>query len=102
MAWDFSTEPAFEEKLAWVRDLLRAEIYPLETLEIDESRLPEPPRYEPGHPADPDSPLFPHIYGPIPVAAVVRGHEFPPGPDGTFTVPEQVARPDPVPQPGDG
>jgi acyl-CoA dehydrogenase len=39
MAWDFSTEPAFEEKLAWVRDFLRAEIYPLETLEIDESRF---------------------------------------------------------------
>jgi hypothetical protein len=32
----------------------------------------------------------------------VRVHEFPPGPDGTFTVPDRVARPDPVPQPGDG
>ena len=71
-------------------------------LEIDEGRLAEQPRYEPGDPSDPSSPLFPHIYGPIPVAAVVRVHEFPPGPDGTFTVPDQVARPDPVPQPGDG
>ena len=29
-------------------------------------------REEPGNPRDPDSPLFPHIYGPIPVAAVRR------------------------------
>jgi uncharacterized protein (DUF952 family) len=71
-------------------------------LEIDEGRLAEPPRYEPGDPSDPASPVFPHIYGPIPVAAVVRVHEFPPDPDGTFTVPDQVARPEPVPQPGDG
>ncbi len=32
MAWDFSTEPEFEEKLAWMRQFVRDEIYPLETL----------------------------------------------------------------------
>lgn len=56
-------------------------------LEIDESRLAEPPRYEVGAPADPAAMVFPHVYGPIPVAAVVRVHDFPPGPDGTFTLP---------------
>jgi uncharacterized protein (DUF952 family) len=53
-------------------------------LEIDESRLAEPPRYEPGAPADPDSLLFPHVYGPVPVAAVVAVHPFQPDPSGTF------------------
>jgi uncharacterized protein (DUF952 family) len=53
-------------------------------LEVDESLLPEPPRYEPGDPSDPDSPLFPHIYGPIPLAAVVGVREWRPEPDGSF------------------
>ena len=35
MAWDFSTEPEFEEKLAWMRDFVRENVYPLETLELD-------------------------------------------------------------------
>jgi acyl-CoA dehydrogenase len=33
VAWDFSTEPEFEAKLAWMRDFVRAEIMPLEVLE---------------------------------------------------------------------
>jgi acyl-CoA dehydrogenase len=32
MAWDFSTEPAFQEKLDWMRDFVRREIWPLETI----------------------------------------------------------------------
>ena len=32
MAWDFSTEPEFEEKLEWMRNFVRDEIYPLETI----------------------------------------------------------------------
>ena len=35
MAWDFSTEPEFEEKLEWMRGFVREEIEPLETLELD-------------------------------------------------------------------
>ena len=35
MAWDFSTEPEFEEKLAWMRTFVRDEIFPLETLDLD-------------------------------------------------------------------
>jgi acyl-CoA dehydrogenase len=35
--WDFSTAPEFEAKLAWMRDFMVAEVYPLEALEgIDE------------------------------------------------------------------
>ena len=34
MAWDFSTEPEFEEKLAWMRGFVREEIIPLETLSL--------------------------------------------------------------------
>jgi acyl-CoA dehydrogenase len=32
MAWDFSTEPEFAEQLDWMRDFVRAEIWPLETI----------------------------------------------------------------------
>ena len=35
MAWDFSTEPEFEEKLDWMREFVREEIIPLETLDLD-------------------------------------------------------------------
>ncbi|MEU8136693.1 acyl-CoA dehydrogenase family protein [Streptodolium elevatio] len=39
MAWDFSTEPEFEEQLEWMRGFVRDEIYPLETLEFDDATL---------------------------------------------------------------
>ena len=35
MAWDFETDPEFEEQLAWMRGFVRDEILPLETLELD-------------------------------------------------------------------
>jgi hypothetical protein len=35
MAWDFSTEPEFEEKLSWMRGFVRDEFIPLETLDLD-------------------------------------------------------------------
>jgi acyl-CoA dehydrogenase len=39
MAWDFSTEPEFEEQLAWMRGVMRDEIFPLETLELPYEQL---------------------------------------------------------------
>src|SRR3954451_19548682 len=45
MAWDFSTEPEFEEQLEWMRGFVRDEIIPLETLDLDEAtfrRIAEP------------------------------------------------------------
>ena len=35
MAWDFSTEPEFEDQLAWMRSFVREEIEPLETIDLD-------------------------------------------------------------------
>jgi acyl-CoA dehydrogenase len=35
MSWDFSTEPEFEEKLAWMRTFVRDEIMPLELLDLE-------------------------------------------------------------------
>lgn len=32
MAWDFSTEPEFEAQLEWMRDFVKTEIWPLETI----------------------------------------------------------------------
>ena len=53
-------------------------------LEIDERRLTAPLIWEAGAPADPGGSLFPHVYGPIPVDAVVAVRDYPPGPDGKF------------------
>jgi acyl-CoA dehydrogenase len=39
MAWDFSTEPEFQQKLDWMRDFVREEIWPLETLDLDVGQL---------------------------------------------------------------
>src|SRR3954464_14055452 len=41
MAWDFSTEPEFEEQLAWMREFVREEIWPIETIgeEITQAQL---------------------------------------------------------------
>jgi acyl-CoA dehydrogenase len=41
MAWDFSTEPEFQEQLDWMRTFVREEIWPLETIvdEISQEQL---------------------------------------------------------------
>lgn len=60
-------------------------------LEIDPSRVAAPVRWEPAVPPHPVPLCFPHVYGPIPVAAVVGVHDFPPGADGTFPLPASLA-----------
>ena len=37
--WDFSTEPEFQAHLDWMRDVVRDEIWPLETLDLDRHAL---------------------------------------------------------------
>ncbi len=39
MAWDFSTDPEFEQQLVWMRSFVREEIWPLETLDLDQNGL---------------------------------------------------------------
>ena len=41
MAWDFSTEPEFEDHLSWMRAFVREEIWPIETIEheLDQQAL---------------------------------------------------------------
>lgn len=53
-------------------------------LHIDAARLVSPVRWEPGVPADPDGMEFPHLYGELPVQAVIRVTSYLPGPDGLF------------------
>jgi uncharacterized protein (DUF952 family) len=53
-------------------------------LHIDPGLLESPVRWEPGVPTDPEAMLFPHLYGPLPVAAVKRVTAYLPGPGGTF------------------
>ena len=42
MAWDFSTEPEFQEKLDWVKELCINEIEPLEYVFPYAVRSPDP------------------------------------------------------------
>ncbi len=53
-------------------------------LHIDPALLNAPVRWEPGVATDPESMLFPHLYGPLPVRAVIRVTAYLPAPDGTF------------------
>jgi acyl-CoA dehydrogenase len=39
MAWDFSTEPEFERELVWMRDFVREEVFPLETLSLEYDQI---------------------------------------------------------------
>jgi uncharacterized protein (DUF952 family) len=53
-------------------------------LHVDRARLTDPVRWEPGVATDPDAMLFPHLYGPLPVTAVVDVRPYRPGDDGLF------------------
>ncbi|NBQ41499.1 MAG: DUF952 domain-containing protein [Mycobacteriaceae bacterium] len=47
--------------------------------------LSAPVRWEPGVDTDPTAMRFPHLYGPVPVRAVVAVRAYLPGPDGRFS-----------------
>jgi uncharacterized protein (DUF952 family) len=53
-------------------------------LYIDPAALESPVRWEPGVPTDPESMLFPHLYGPLPARAVIKVTAYSPARDGTF------------------
>ena len=58
-------------------------------LVIDPDRLNPDLRWEPG--VDIATQLFPHVYGPINLDAVVDVVDFEPGPDGLFSLPYKLA-----------
>ena len=53
-------------------------------LRCDPALVGSPVRWEQGVPTDPTAMLFPHLYGPLPVAAVTSVTSYLPGADGTF------------------
>jgi len=53
-------------------------------LVCDAAAVGSPVRWEPGVPTDPESMLFPHLYGPLPAVAVRRVERYQPGSDGVF------------------
>ncbi|KAA1251438.1 DUF952 domain-containing protein [Mycobacterium simiae] len=54
-------------------------------LHIDPAALDSPLRWEPGVATDPASMLFPHLYGPLPIRAIVRVTAYQPALDGSFS-----------------
>jgi uncharacterized protein (DUF952 family) len=60
-------------------------------LMIDPARLKPMLRWEPG--SDKADELFPHIYGPLNLDAVLRVFDFPPGSDGKFRLPAGIGMP---------
>jgi uncharacterized protein (DUF952 family) len=53
-------------------------------LRLDPALLTSPIRWEPGVATDPAAMVFPHLYGPLPVEAVISVTRYLPGADGTF------------------
>jgi uncharacterized protein (DUF952 family) len=53
-------------------------------LRIDPARLSSPVRWEPGVATDPDAMVFPHLYGALPVAAVINVTPYLPDEGGRF------------------
>ena len=53
-------------------------------LRVDPALLSSPVRWEPGVATDPAAMVFPHLYGPLPVAAVISITSFRPDVNGRF------------------
>ena len=53
-------------------------------LRIDPALLTAPVRWEPGVPTNPDAMVFPHLYGALPVNAVINVTPYPPDEHGQF------------------
>ena len=53
-------------------------------LHIDPARLDAPIRWESGVATDPEPMLFPHLYGALPVSAVINVTSYRVGEDGSF------------------
>ncbi len=68
----------------------------LQLLVVDPAKLRAELKYEPPYETNPDGAiaaqardqLFPHLFGPLNLDAVVRAVDFEPGEDGYFTLPD--------------
>ncbi len=60
-------------------------------LRIDTARLTAEVRWEPGVATDPESMVFPHLYGPLPAAAVISVTPYRPDTNGRFAPLDQGA-----------
>ena len=76
----FSTEPQVER----TANRFYHGRHDLVVLEVDPALANAPVRYEN---LEGGTELFPHLYGPLPVSAVVRAIPFPPDTDGGFRFP---------------
>ncbi|MGW6726681.1 DUF952 domain-containing protein [Nocardia sp. NPDC055029] len=56
---------------------------------LDPARFTGEVKWEPGVPTDPASMLFPHLYAPLPVAAVLAAEPYLPGTNGLFGTPQR-------------
>ena len=68
--------------------LLKEKVEKVKLLVIDPQRLTSELRWDPG--ADLATELFPHVYGPINLDAVLQDIDFEPGPDGKFHLPASL------------
>ena len=50
----------------------------------------EPPSSVTSPSGIPEAEMFPHVYGPINLNAVIKVNDFKPNPDGTFTIPSDL------------
>ena len=78
------------EQVGLPADRLFAGRQDLLLLGVDPARRVDEVRWEPGTPDDPASMRFPHLYGPLPVAAVTSVLPYRPGPDGQYAVPTGI------------
>ena len=82
--WTRSASSATPEQVHLPANRLYAGRTDLVLLHVDPMRLGAPVRWERGVRADPASMRFPHLSGPLPVAAVAAVTEYRPGSDGRF------------------
>lgn len=78
------------DQVVGVANALFAGLDDLVLLTIDPERLTAPVVYEDCYATGQS---FPHLYGPLPAAAVTAVVPFPHGPDGTFTLPASLEAP---------